>query len=253
MAGTDTDPPLMLAGQHIAVLIPAYDGKIPVSTMLSLFGFAQLVQMNGGTMSVLHQSGMALVTTARNMLLSSFMAHEQFTAALLLDADIIFEPMDALKLVAFSSDWDITCGLYRAKTDAVTAYFVSWEEDAVGKPKMDPSGVMLCRRVPLGFAYVKRDVLARLWDDAADKPMVQGPFTTRLVFDCHYDTEAKTYIGEDYFFCDKARAAGFRICAIPEINLGHLGAKSFSGPFKDYLDSVVMGTAGVIDDGRVNF
>lgn len=238
---------LPLKGQHIVVVVPSYDGRIPINVVNALFGLTALIGANGGEMSFLSQCNMALVQVARNAILAKVMENPSFTGVLHLDADIDFDPMDALRLIAHADeDWDMTAGLYRAKTDKNFLYFVTWKDGVV--PDMSEP-VHEAERVPLGFAYVKRKVLDQLWANAAHMEYSIGPNKARMVFDCGYVDGV--FIGEDYDFCDKVRQAGFRIGALPAIKLGHIGTKVYTGSFADALTEVGKGHIEVIDGSEV--
>lgn len=238
---------LPLKDQHIAVVVPSYDGRIPVNVVNSLFGLSALIGLNGGEMSFFSQCNMALVQAARNAILAKVMEVDSITGVLHLDADIEFDPMDALRLIAHADDnWDMTAGLYRAKTDKNFLYFVTWKDGVV--PDMKEL-VHEAERVPLGFAYVKRKVLDQLWANAASMEYSIGPNKARMVFDCGYvDGD---FIGEDYDFCDKVRKAGFKIGALPAIKLGHIGTKVYTGSFADAMTGVANGNIEVIDGSEV--
>ena len=238
---------LPLKGQHIVVVVPSYDGRIPINVVNSLFGLSALIGANGGEMSFISQCGMALVQAARNAILAKVMEIPSVTGVFHLDADIDFDPMDALRLIAHADEnWDMTAGLYRAKTDKNFLYFVTWKDGVV--PDMNEP-VHEAERVPMGFAYVKRKVLDQLWANAANMEYSIGPNKARMVFDCGYVDGV--FIGEDYDFCDKVRQAGFRIGAMPAIKLGHIGTKVYTGSFADALTGVANGNIEVIDGSEV--
>lgn len=245
-----SDPEIRpLAGQHIAVLIPSYDGRIGIEAMTSLISLRDMIDMNGGRMSIFSQKHMALIESARNALLATVMQYPDITGVLHLDADIEFDAVDALSLIAYCDDkYDMMAGLYRAKTDKKYLYFVTW--DGEGDPVLDGE-VLPCRRVPFGFVYAKRAVLDALWDRAADKPINVSNKPGRLVFETAY--RGGTFIGEDYDFCDKVRDAGFRIGALPKIKLKHVGLKAYEGTFFDAIEAVKSGALEVIkeDDDAV--
>ena len=39
------------------------------------------------------------------------------------------------------------------------------------------------------------------------------------------------YMGEDYLFCDRARAIGYEVWIDPTIKLGHMGVQEYEGDF----------------------
>lgn len=211
-----------LSGQHIAVVMPSYDGRVPASTAGSLIELSHALASCGARMSFFVQPATAYVDLARNLLLARVMLDADCTGALHLDSDIGFQVDDAVKLIAASGLYDITCGLYRAKTDE-EIFFVK-----TAGP-VDEYGVMPCDRVPFGFVYTTRRVLQSLWDAHADREFVYGETTARLVFECGFSDGR--VIGEDSMFCAKAKAAGFRIGAIVDIELEHYGTKAFTGAY----------------------
>lgn len=237
--------PLALEGQHIAVVIPAYDGKVPVDVIQSMFGMSALLTANGAKMSFMSKSGCALVQTARNDLLAEVMKHPDITGVFHIDGDIIFKPIDALRVIAYCDDnYDIMAGLYRAKTDKHFMYFANWQSDEDGQPIYAENGVLPCTRVPLGFCYAKIGVLKALWDNAPECESDDGT-PRRNVFECPFDPVKKKMIGEDYNFCDKAVALGYKIGALPDCNLKHIGLKAYEGSFKDVFDRLKAGDIGI--------
>lgn len=241
------DVPMALAGQHIAIIIPAYDGKVPVEMVTSLLGLTSLLSANGAASSLMSKSSNAIIHMARNELLAAVMKHPDITGVLHIDADIVFNPMDALRLIAFSDErYDVMAGLYRAKTDKHYLYFASWDADNAGFPVIGEDGTMECNRVPFGFCYVKRVVLDALWSGAKDIWSPDGE-PLKLVFDCPYDEVEKKVIGEDYAFCDKAKALGFKIGALTDISLKHVGFKAYEGSFKSVFDQYKSGKISVSD------
>jgi len=220
-----------LENHNIAVAMPVYDGKIPVTTTSSLIQLSHMIEACGGKMSFLSQVGVAIVQIARNQLLSEVIANPSITGVLMIDGDIYFDAIDAMRLIAASGKHDIMAGLYRAKTETQDLYFV--DPDTEASPPYDEYGIMPCKRIPLGFAYVKRHVLQKLWDDHEGRMFNSGNIICRNVFDIVYDAENRTLTGEDFVFCDKVRAAGFTIGALTDIRLAHIGIKAWAGSFKE--------------------
>jgi len=48
-------------------------------------------------------------------------------------------------------------------------------------------------------------------------------------FDCVIDPNTKRYLSEDYFFCQKARAAGMQVWMCPWMQINHIGSYIFKG------------------------
>jgi hypothetical protein len=47
------------------------------------------------------------------------------------------------------------------------------------------------------------------------------------IFD--FAVKDNSYVGEDYLFCDRARADGFQVWVDPTIKLGHMGVQEYEG------------------------
>jgi len=86
-----------------------------------------------------------------------------------------------------------------------------------GSVALAPPGLVEMARVPTGCLLIKMSVFERL----------QRPYF-------HFDVNPQNgeIIGEDYIFCDRARAAGFRIWCDPVLSheIGHIGQQVFRIP-----------------------
>jgi hypothetical protein len=69
-----------------------------------------------------------------------------------------------------------------------------------------------CRAVGTGFFIIKVSVLKKL----------ERPYFTFIP-----ETENNEVVGEDVYFCDKAREAGYEIWCDPTIKIGHIGLMIF--------------------------
>ncbi|MDR3508557.1 MAG: hypothetical protein P4L64_11715 [Caulobacteraceae bacterium] len=87
-------------------------------------------------------------------------------------------------------------------------------------PADAPEGLIEMQRIPTGCLLIRMSVFERL-----SKPY----------FDFATDPETGVIHGEDYVFCDRARAAGFRIWCDAALTgeLGHIGQRVHR--LKDYL------------------
>jgi hypothetical protein len=191
---------------------------------------------------------------------------------LFIDADIGFDPRDALALLALQiSDpekYDIVCGPYPKKT-------IAWEkvsiaaQNGVGKENpfdleqyvsdfvFNPVGgaksFKLAEPVEVaeggtGFMLITRDALEKYRDaypEYSYKPdhirtdQFDGTREITAFFDCVIDPESKRYLSEDYFFCQQARKAGLSVWMCPWMKLNHVGSYIFKG------DMGALGQLGV--------
>jgi len=86
-----------------------------------------------------------------------------------------------------------------------------------------------------GFMMIKKDVLVqmkeRLPSYVNDVKVLSGQPVDRITeyFACAIEPGIERLLSEDYYFCWKAREAGYKIYAAPWVNLGHFGSYLFEG------------------------
>lgn len=90
-----------------------------------------------------------------------------------------------------------------------------------------------------GFMAIRRAVFDQLDPSLVDSRYMDqeaganGDMVTSY-FDCMIDPETKTYLSEDYAFCDRVRQAGMNVWICPWIKLDHLGTYTFTGSIGDF-------------------
>lgn len=224
-----------LAGRKLFVALPAYDFKVSLKLAVSLARLAQQLPQHGIDMNIGSICGCSVVSRARNLLVKDFL-ESNCTDLMFIDADINFEPEDVLRLMAWASDpvKGIVGGVPRTrKTNKV--YIAQLDQDEEGLT-MNRMGLVRAKRIATAFMLVRRDVFERLvnenpqwnyYDHSSDRQL-------NAVFDFLVTEEG--YMGEDYLFCDRARAIGYEVWIDPTIKLGHMGVQEYEGDFgKDVL------------------
>lgn len=219
-----------LAGRKLFVALPAYDFKVSLKLAVSLARLAQQLPQHGIELTIGSICGCSVVSRARNLLVRDFLDSD-CTELMFIDADINFEPEDVLRLMAWASDpkKGIVGGVPRTrKTDKV--YIAQLDQDEEGVT-MNGMGLVRAKRIATAFMMVRREVFERLvnenpqWsykDHNTDKQL-------NAVFDFLVTEEG--YMGEDYLFCDRARAIGYEVWIDPTIKLGHMGVQEYEGDF----------------------
>lgn len=219
-----------LAGRKLFVALPAYDFKVSLKLAVSLARLAQQLPLHGVDMTIGSICGCSVVSRARNLLVKDFLESD-CTELMFIDADINFEPEDVLRLMAWASDpkKGIVGGVPRTrKTNKV--YIAQLEQDEEGVT-MNGMGLVRAKRIATAFMMVRREVFERLvnenpkwnyYDHSSDRNL-------NAVFDFLVTEEG--YMGEDYLFCDRARAIGFEVWIDPTIKLGHMGVQEYEGDF----------------------
>lgn len=209
--------------------------------MGSLVEFARLAPQHGIQYAMGTLCGCSVVSRARNLLVDDFLRSECDTL-MFIDADMTFDPNDILRLLAFSGSpaKNIVGGTGVARKKE-KVFHLNLETDAEGNLLMDAMGLARATRMGTGFMMVQRQVFEVLIDRHPEWRFhdVASGRTIYSLFD--FKSTPEGYIGEDYNFCDRARAEGFQVWVDPTIKLGHMGVMEYEGAFgEDYLYPMIQ-------------
>jgi hypothetical protein len=154
---------------------------------------------------------------------------------MMIDSDMTFKADDIFRLLAWNQTKPIVAGIGAArKTEKV--FFSMMDEDENGQITIDKMGCVKAKRVGTGFMMVRRDVFECLRENHPEWVYMDQNSDKKLHAFFDFQCTPEGYIGEDYTFCDRARAHGFTVWADPTIKLGHMGMHEFEGDFgNDYL------------------
>lgn len=242
------------------VATPMYGGQCFGTYAQSMISLAVLMtqeKINFGVDTLLNES---LITRARNFCVKNFLKSEA-THLLFIDSDIGFDARDVLMMLALMgkhSPYDVLTGPYPKKS-------IAWEKVQKAalqqKGNEQPSKLSeyaadfvlnpvdtfdgSCMKEPFevehagtGFMMIKRKVFEEFekaypdrWyyrTDGRSSKYVEGEKITAF-FDCVIDPQTKTYLSEDYMFCDYYRKIGGKIWMCPWIKLDHTGTYVFKG------------------------
>ena len=222
-----------LKGRKLFIGIPAYDGKLNIKTAFSLAKLMPLALNHGVSMYLSHMSGCSIITMARNALVNEFLKTDA-DELLFIDADVIVEPDDVLRLLAQSEGRDILAGMYPRRASDKNFFLDLYRDDTDSLVFDGP--LLRVKRVGTGFMLIKRHVIESLVNDHPewDVENRNGNGTVSAVFD--FAIKNGKYVGEDYLFCDRATEAGFKCWVDVELSLPHVGAEEFT---RDFLEDVI--------------
>lgn len=225
-----------VSNRKLFFAIPAYDFKVGVKLMGSLVEFARMAPQYGVQFAMSTISGCSVVSRARNLLVDDFLQSDCDTL-MFIDADMTFDPNDIIRLLAFSGGptKNIVGGTGVARKKEKT-FHLNLDTDEDGNILMDAMGLTRAKQMGTGFMMVQRQVFETLIERHPEWRFhdVASGRTIYSLFD--FKSTAAGYIGEDYNFCDRARAEGFQVWVDPTIKLGHMGVMEYEGAFgEDYL------------------
>lgn len=195
---------------RLFIASPAYSSSFCAQYVESLVGTIKDCSKNGIPTLYKQLNGMHWIDIARDVLAHIFL-HTDCTHMLQIDSDLGWSPDAPRRMIA--KNLPIIGGVYPYRSDA--NMFV-----ATGNG------------LPGGFLMVRRDVVERMSAGLTKYRCVSAeygalevaPLFTRIMRDYGYT-------GEDYAFCQRAKAHGFDLSIEPDIEFAHVGQKAWVGNF----------------------
>lgn len=222
-----------LSGKSLFIALPAYDFKVSLKLAVSLARFAQEAPKHGVTIQIGSICGCSVVSRARNLLAKDLLESD-CDFLLFIDSDINFEPDDIFRLMVWGLDpkKGIVAGVPRTRNND-KVYIATLDYDRNGELTMTGAGLVRAQRVATAFMLVRREVFETLEAKHPEWSYFDRRSDRRLtaMFDFEVRDSEDAYVGEDFLFCDRARAHGFEVWIDPAIKLGHMGVCEYEGDF----------------------
>ena len=249
---------------HLAVATPCFGGQVSSIYASSIFKLQSAIRAKSNVeLKVLLRDGDALITRARANLMTQFLDDPSATHFLFIDADIGFQPNQVFRLI--ESGADVVAALYPIKR-------VNWDKAKraieTNKPNVpaasldyvleinDPDNVTVVngftrvRYAGTGFLMIRRHVFEKM---CAAYPSLQffrehsvdalaGSPNRFALFECMIDPNSKTYLSEDFAFCQRWTDLGGEIWADLESRLDHVGPSVFHGDISAQFATPVAAT-----------
>ena len=239
--------------KNVLICIPSFDQKIQLQTISAIIGVRDALNgaQIGCGMMWLRDS---LVTRARNKLVSEFLKQKDYTHLFFVDADIIFQPQEFIRVLLF--DKPIVTAPYPLKHerpieegDASKGYCFNFP---LGKCDLKDNikGFKDVNYAGSGFMCIERhvfeilkteypqieyqsDIVAKI-DEKYETESVKGT-KEYAFFDCGIqgngilkdEENTKRYLSEDYYFCALWKQLGGEIWTDLTSNLKHIGLKYY--------------------------
>ena len=219
------------------IATPAFGHQVTTNYANSLLKFVSTSHPTLAVSSAVHmQSGMALVTQARNNCVAYFL-NSECTHFLFIDADIGFEPEAIYRLI--EKDVPVCLTPYPVKgygKDYQLQFIVHFpDKDNV---RIDKGGFTEITAGPTGFMMIKREVFEKLAKEYPERKTVNKQLVGNKVetmekgwytfFETAQDPE-NGYLGEDIAFCRLWTNIGGKIYADTQTPLTHFGSHAFHG------------------------
>jgi hypothetical protein len=237
---------------RLVVATPCFGGQVSclyLASMLKLQG--TLKSYANVRMKLELDDGDALITRSRANLVARFLDDPEMTHLLFIDADIGFEPDQAIRLLAYGADvsaasypikridWDKvrrTLEAQRPNPRAAALHYVLEVEDRDNIVQQE--GFAKVRYAGTGFLMIKRAVLEAMCqrypalrfrtDHCYADPLGESPNRFAL-FDCLIDQGTGVYLSEDFSFCKRWTDMGGEIWIDLQSRLNHVGPTTYYG------------------------
>jgi len=207
-----------------------------------------------------HLMKSSLVTQGRNLCVSGFL-ESPASHLLFVDSDIYFQAKSIFKMIAADKDiisipyplktlmWDkafdkMKQGKIKSADDirrALHTYPMKVPDDK--DIKID-HGVIEVTDAPTGCMLIKRSVIEKMIEKYPEKKIVQktvinGQYVDKPhmwnFFDTTHDPVEKTFLGEDFSFCQLWAKLGGKCYAYVNDSIVHVGEHQYQGRFYDEL------------------
>ena len=211
--------------RHAFIATPVHSGEVCAEYTSALLKTQIALLQNSIAMTHSFCIGNALIHDARNRMVSWFMNREECTDLLFIDADIHWDPMDALKLI--TSPHDVIGGAYPQKRDDAELFNVS----ILGKGATD---LLLADYIGTGFMKISKKAIKMMMKKYEDKKY-SDPIGNICYGLFESPIENGKITGEDATFCRRWRNIGGKVFIDPNMTLHHIGRKAWRGNFAEVI------------------
>lgn len=249
----------------LAVLTPCYGGLCYSEYTISLINTIKIFESQGFPVKLFFLNNDSLVSRARNNLIGSAMLDESITHFIFIDGDIVWNPIDIIKLVL--SNELVIGGLYPKKAykfDKIAdepSIITQWinkknlidsnisDEVIIRNNLLDynlnykstnleiKKNIIEVKHLATGFMLFKRQVIETMINKFPETKYIddtgflskENSTHTYALFDCGVIN--KIYYSEDWLFCHRWSSIGGKIYADISIDLVHIGTEKYQGSF----------------------
>lgn len=215
----------------VLVCIPAITGTVHMGTMRALFAELLGVIREGWEFDLFEVVGCSLMEDARNLCASKFL-DTGYTDLVFVDADVAWTAGAMVRLI--KQPVDVVAAVYRHRADPVS-WPVKWLADREFLQADPATGLLEVEAAPTGFMRITRAALLKMTEATPwYHDHVAPGRKSWMLFDRIRDDNGQKW-GEDFAFCRRWRALGGQVWIDPEIEMGHIGNKTFTGHIGEWL------------------
>jgi hypothetical protein len=242
-----------LKGKSLRVMTPMYGGVSFINYFSSFVALSNLCTQLGVPMEYTAIYNESDIVRARNRCCDVYRKEGEETHAVFIDADIGFEAIDILAMMAMDLDilgvpctkksirWDrIAAAIKKNQRPLLLDEYSRIGGDFVFNTLQGKADLTISlhepnemRQMGTGLLMIKREVFEQYeknypdrWYESPEDPMaLPGPIVT--FFRSGINPESRKYETEDYCFCEDTRAFGAKVWMAPWIVTSHMGTYKF--------------------------
>jgi len=215
--------------KNCAILTPCYEGKLATEYVNSLVETIYHGQKLGINISFTFLPGESLIQKARNELLKLANSMKDLDCILFIDADMFWDPLDAIRLM--NHEEDIVGGVARRRDPFTESFNVRINN---GQINMTKSGLIEVDSVGTGFLKMSKKAISDLINSSPTysfnnikEDQIASVFEIQI-------KDGELY-SEDYIMCHKWKELGNKVYVDPSANIGHISKINIKGDFLTYL------------------
>jgi hypothetical protein len=240
----------MAISNKIFVATPCYGGQVNVRYMESILELKKVLDEYEIGFTFFNVPFDSLVPRARNTCVNRFLADEDATHLMFIDADIQFDALSIIKMLLH--DKNVICGAYPKKTvnfdeikrkinlvenmQELIASSTRYAINLKANTKPDNKGLVEVLDAPTGFMLIKRKVITDMIENYPETQYSNDIISYKEseksskyydLFQCKVSNNR--YLSEDYAFCRLWQNIGGKIYIDLTVRLTHIGQFCYYG------------------------
>ena len=211
--------------------MPCYSSKVHFQTMRSLLLDAVNIIGRGDKFSMAEDLGNSDIAGSRGAIFGAFVRSDA-DVLVFIDDDVFWTPGALIKLI--DQPVDVVGGIYPKKRDPLEWPFKIGIKDEY---RVDPTtGLMEVMGLPGGFMKISRNCAEKMVEAYPRQTLRSTNEYTQFwpVF-YPYEMPDGNRLSEDFSFCQRWLDIGGQVWADFELEMGHIGYKSFVGTVGKHL------------------
>jgi hypothetical protein len=217
--------------KKVMIGMPCYSAKVHFQTMRSLLLDAVNIIGRGDKFSIAEDLGNSDIAGSRAAIFGAFVRSDA-DVLVFVDDDIFWTPGSLIKLI--DQPVDVVGGIYPKKREPLEWPFKIGIKDEY---RADPTtGLMEVMGLPGGFMKISRNCAQKMTEAYPRQTLRSTSEHSQFwpVFD-PYEMPDGNRLSEDFSFCQRWLDIGGQVWADFELEMGHIGYKSFVGTVGKHL------------------